>query len=130
MSPLSRRILIKAASVVLPVAAVARSLHGEAPASEPGFLHVFAFRWKEGATEAQKERARKEILAFQGVVPGLLQAHVGPNLSEKGEGYTFGGVMQFTTRAAFQAYTTHPAHKALLTWLVPLISAIELDLSA
>ena len=130
MPPLSRRILIKAASALLPLTSLASSLQGEGPASVPGFLHVFAFCWKQGVTDAQKERARNEILAFQGVVPGLQQTHVGPNLSEKGDGYTFGGVMQFSSRADFQAYTTHPAHKALLSWLVPLISAIELDLNA
>jgi hypothetical protein len=91
-------------------------------------FHVFAFQWKQGTSEAQKERAAKEIAAFQGLIPGLLQTHVGPNLSPRGKGYTFGGVMQFKDKAALEAYVQHPAHQALLAWLVPLIDAIELDL--
>jgi antibiotic biosynthesis monooxygenase (ABM) superfamily enzyme len=93
-------------------------------------FHVFAFQWKQQATEAQNERATTEIRAFQGVIPGLLQTHVGPNISPRGKSYTFGGIMQFTDKASLDAYVQHPAHQALLKWLVPLIDAIELDLQA
>lgn len=93
-------------------------------------FHVFAFQWKPGTSEVQKERARKNILAFQGVIPGLLQTHVGPNISPRGKGYTFGGIMQFKDEASLDAYVHHPAHESLLLWLVPLIDAVELDLRA
>jgi hypothetical protein len=39
-------------------------------------FHVFAFQWKQRTSEAQKERATKEIAAFQGLIPGLVQTHV------------------------------------------------------
>jgi antibiotic biosynthesis monooxygenase (ABM) superfamily enzyme len=93
-------------------------------------FHVFAFQWKPGATDAQKERAARDIRAFQGNIPGLLETHVGPNISPRGKGYTFGGIMRFTDQAALDAYVQHPSHQALLVWLVPLIDAIELDLQA
>lgn len=102
----------------------------EAPAESAGVFHVFAFQWKQGTSEAQKDRARKDIAAFQGVIPGLLHTHVGPNISPRGKGYTFGGIMQFKDQASLDAYVQHPAHQALLVWLVPLIDAIELDLRA
>lgn len=95
-----------------------------------GVFHVFAFQWKPEASEAQKDRARKDISAFQGVIPGLLQTHVGPNISPRGKGYTFGGIMLFKDDASLNAYFQHPAHQALLAWLVPLIDAVELDLHA
>jgi antibiotic biosynthesis monooxygenase (ABM) superfamily enzyme len=95
-----------------------------------GVFHVFAFQWKPGTTDAQKERAKKEISAFQGVIPGLVQTNVGENISPRAKGYTFGGIMQFKDEASLSAYFTHPAHQALLTWLVPLIDAVELDLRA
>lgn len=91
-------------------------------------FHVFAFQWKPGTSDAQKEKARKDILAFQGVIPGLLQTHAGPNISPRGKGYTFGGIMEFKDDASLEAYFKHPAHLALLQWLVPLIDAVELDL--
>ena len=37
---------------------------------------------------------------------------------------------QFKDQASLDAYVQHPAHQALLAWLVPLIDAIELDLRA
>ena len=101
-----------------------------AQSESAGVFHVFAFQWKQGTTDAQKDRAKKEIGAFQGVIPGLLQTHVGPNISPRAKGYTFGGIMQFKDEASLEAYFQHPAHQALLAWLVPLIDAIELDLRA
>ena len=101
---------------------------GRAQGASRAIFHVFVFRWKEGTTPAQTERAQKEISAFQGVIPGLLQTHVGENISPRGKDYTFGGVMEFKDDASLDAYFQHPLHQALLTWLVPLVDAIELDL--
>jgi hypothetical protein len=74
-------------------------------------FHVFAFQWKQGTSEAQKDRASKEIAAFQELIPGLLQTHVGPNISPRGKGYTFGGIMQFKDKASLDAYVQHAAHQ-------------------
>jgi hypothetical protein len=93
-------------------------------------IHMFAFRWKPVATEADKDRAIAEISAFQGKIPGLLEVHVGKNISPRGAGYETGGVMKFTDAAAMTNYTVHPMHKALLAWLLPLIDPIEVDISA
>jgi hypothetical protein len=97
-----------------------------AESESASIFHVFAFQWKQGTLEAQKDRAAKEIAAFQGLIPGLLQTHVGPNISPRG----IGGIMQFKDKASLDAYVQHPAHQALLAWLIPLIDAIELDLRA
>lgn len=95
-----------------------------------GVIHVFAFQWKPGTAHEQVEKARKEIAAFQGVIPGLIATHVGANLAERNKGYTFGGVMEFADQASLDAYGGHPAHQELLAWLLPLIDAMELDLRA
>jgi len=94
------------------------------------FIHIFALRWKPEAAEADESRAAKEVLAFRDTIPGLIEVHVGSNLSPRGQGYAFIGLMKFRDRAAADAYTVHPAHKALLAWLVPLIEAVELDFEA
>jgi len=39
-------------------------------------------------------------------------------------------MMKFSSKAACDAYSTHPAHLALLEWLVPLIDPVELDFEA
>jgi hypothetical protein len=93
-------------------------------------FHIFGFRWKPEATKELQQRATRDIRAFQGVIPGLLQTHVGTNLSPRNKGYTYCGVMEFTDQTALDAYVVHPAHHALLQWLVPLIDAVELDVEA
>jgi hypothetical protein len=94
------------------------------------FIHIFGFRWQPAATAADKTRARKEILAFRNTIPGLVGVNVGPNLSPRGQGYEFAGLMTFTNKEAADDYATHPAHLALLEWLVPLIDAVEIDFQA
>ena len=93
-------------------------------------IHTFYFRWKPETTAAQKQRVQTEILALQGQIPGLLEAHAGFNFSPRSQGYDFGGVMKFPDRAALEAYNSHPAHQKLLSWLMPLIDPIELDFEA
>jgi hypothetical protein len=94
------------------------------------YFHIFGFRWKPEATETLKERAKADILAFRGHIPGLLELHVGPNQSPHGQGYAFAGIMRFTGKQAFEAYVAHPHHQALLKWLKPLIDPVELDFLA
>jgi hypothetical protein len=92
------------------------------------YIHTFALRWVEGTTEEQKLRARREILALQGRIPGLLATHVGDNQSPRGKGTNFGGVMMFAGRDAFEAYFVHPLHEDLIAWLMPLVDPTELDI--
>jgi hypothetical protein len=92
------------------------------------YIHTFALRWVEGATEDQKRRAKNEILALQGKIQGLLATHVGENLSPRGKGTSFGGVMMFADRGSFDRYFVHPLHDQLISWLMPLVDPTELDI--
>ena len=133
MEKITRRALIRIGSIAVSAVALTSCDSPETAAKENesgNVFHVFAFRWKPNTSEAEKDRAAKEIAAFQGQIPGLLQTHVGPNISPRGKGYTFGGIMQFKDKASLDAYFQHPTHQALLVWLVPLIDAVELDLQA
>jgi antibiotic biosynthesis monooxygenase (ABM) superfamily enzyme len=94
------------------------------------YIHAFAFRWAAGTTELQKKRVKAEILALQGKIPGLLETHVGINISPRGQNHEFGGVMKFADKAALDAYFPHPMHTALGDWLMPLIEPLEMDFEA
>jgi hypothetical protein len=94
------------------------------------FIHIFGFRWKPETTDAEKVRATEAILAFRGAIPGLIDVHVGENVSPRSQGYTFAGLMTFKNKTACDTYTDHPQHRALLDWLVPLIDPVELDFEA
>jgi hypothetical protein len=94
------------------------------------YFHVFGFRWKPEATEAQKEQVIVDVAAFRDVIPGLEELYMGHNESPRGQGYVFAGIMRFTDKAAFEAYMTHPAHEKLLVWLRPIIDPVEFDFLA
>jgi hypothetical protein len=91
------------------------------------FLHMFAFRWKPGITEAQKQRVFTEVSALKDHIPGILDSAVGFNTSPRSQGYEFGGSMKFASRTTYEAYNAHPVHQQLLTWLLPLIDPMEVD---
>jgi hypothetical protein len=93
-------------------------------------IHTFGFRWKPGVTEGQRAQAVKVIRELRGKIPGLLNTWVGQNISPRSQGYELGGVMQFSDRAALEAYNSHPAHEKVLAFLRPLIDAIEIDFEA
>jgi len=93
------------------------------------YMHIFLFRWKAAATTDHRAAAVREVRAFQGTVPGLLTLSIGDNLATNNGGYDFGGCLGFADEAAYHAYCDHPLHVRLLEWLVPLIDAVELDLT-
>ena len=90
-------------------------------------VHMFMLRWKDEATQAEKDCALRDVLGFDGKIPGLLEVKAGVNFSERARGHEFGAVMMFESLAALQAYMTHPLHLELLEWLVPLVEATDFD---
>lgn len=97
--------------------------------AEGGFMyiHMFAFRFKAGVTDEQKDRIVAAIRKLRDEIPGILETWVGRNDSPRGQGYELGGVMKFADKAACEAYGAHPVHQKLLSWLMPLIEPIEVD---
>ena len=93
-------------------------------------IHTFAFRRKPGVTEEQHQRVIDAIRNLQGRIPGLEETWVGLNFSPRSQGYALGGVMKFAHRAALEAYSGHPVHQELLSWLMPLIEPVEVDFEA
>jgi len=91
------------------------------------YIHMFAFRFKAGVKDAQKERVVAEIRKLKSEIPEVLESWVGMNDSPRGQGYELGGVMKFSDKAACEAYGAHPVHQKLLGWLMPLIEPIEVD---
>ena len=131
MQNLTRRTLLETGSIAAGAATLGILTSSKEVLAEPpsaGVFHVFAFQWKPGTTEDQKARAARDIRAFQGVIPGLLETHVGNNISPHGAGYTFGGIMRFKDKTSLDAYILHPKHQELLTWLRPIIDPVELDI--
>jgi len=68
------------------------------------FIQMFAFRWKDGVTDQQKQRAMEESKALVGKIPRLLEVWVGKNISPRGQGFEHGGAMRFADRDELEAY--------------------------
>ena len=91
------------------------------------YIHMFAFRFKVGVSDAQKKHVVEEIAKLQGQIAEVKETWVGLNDSPRGQGYELGGVMKFADKAAMETYGVHPVHQDLLRWLMPLIEPIEVD---
>lgn len=93
------------------------------------YIHMFAFRFKNGVTAEQKNHCVTEIRKLKDEIKEVQESWVGLNISPRGQGYELGGSMKFADAAAFERYNAHPVHQKLLGWLIPLIDPIEVDFS-
>ena len=93
------------------------------------YIHMFAFRFKQGVTSEQKNHCVTEIRKLKDDIKEVQESWVGLNISPRGQGYELGGSMKFADAAAFERYNAHPVHQKLLGWLIPLIEPIEVDFS-
>ncbi len=75
--------------------------------------HVVLLRPAGGASPAAVQSALDGVAALKGVVPGILDVKLGPNVSPEGlgQGFTHGFVVDFTDAAARDAYLPHPEHQ-------------------
>lgn len=76
-------------------------------------IHFITVKWKDDATDAQKQMAFDEAKAMVGKVPGLHRVWTKKiklqTQTTDGKGYDAIIAMEFTDEAALEAYTKHPA---------------------
>ena len=75
--------------------------------------HVVLCRFRAEVSDAERDEIWQDLGALKGVVPGLVAASFGENVSPEGlaRGYDHGFVMTFEDAAARDAYLEHPDHK-------------------
>ncbi len=85
------------------------------------FKHIVLWQLKEsahGRSQAENARLLKEKFeALKGVIPGLKTVEVGIDMMGGEDSADLSLYTEFETRAAFEAYYVHPAHKAILPLL-------------
>jgi hypothetical protein len=76
--------------------------------------HIVLLRFRDDVTASERQAIYGELDALRTVVPGLVAARYGPNVSPEGKdrGFSEGFVMDFADAAARDAYLVHPDHKA------------------
>ncbi len=78
-------------------------------------IHVVTLYWKEGTTQAQRQKALDGVEKMAAEMPGIKNVWL-KSIKVQGDA---GGtalqsafVMEFENEAAFKAYDNHPAHRA------------------
>ncbi len=89
-------------------------------------VHVVSWRLN-GDRGEDKARQAGEILAAleatRSQVQGLLRLEAGPNVVDAAEAWDLAAVMVFESRAALDAYQSHPSHLAIKALVGPMRSA-------
>ena len=77
--------------------------------------HIVIWKLKDSANgqgrDANAKAIKQKLEALVGVVPGLLKEEVGFDFRGSGESADAGLYSEFESRAAFEAFLSHPAHK-------------------
>ena len=106
MNSISRKILIVCAlATVLALGVVASQNKFGQPKS---ILHVITVQWKADSKAEQRQAAIDGVKTMASQIPGITNVWL---KTQKVQGKDAVIVMEFKDKAAFDAYTTHPAHK-------------------
>ena len=76
--------------------------------------HCVFIRFQEDVTAARRQALMAEIVALKGRLPGLVEVHIGGNVSpETGmdKGYSDGFIVDFVDAAARDLYLADPGHR-------------------
>ncbi len=78
--------------------------------------HVFLGRWLATTTDDEIQELMSRWRGLRGIVPGLTSIEVGPNRGND-QTYAFALVADFPGWDEWEAYMSHPAHRAVGTEL-------------
>eukprot|EP00752_Nemacystus_decipiens_P016924 g15152.t1 len=87
------------------------------------YRHVVAFKFKDTATETQIAQIVEEFGKLQDDIPEIIAFEHGTNVSPEGldQGFTHVFLVTFKEKAGLEVYLPHPAHKAFVEKLLPLL---------
>ena len=85
--------------------------------------HVVVFKFKETATKGQIQEIVDAFGKLPEKIDSIIDYEHGINISEEGldQGFTHVFVVTFKDKAGLQAYLPHPAHKAFVAKLKPVL---------
>lgn len=92
----------------------------------PAIVHIVSWRLNGASAEEKAEQASRIVTALEQARPqiaGLLRLEAGGNIIEAPDAWDLAVVMLFASRAALDAYQTHPSHIAIKALVGPLRSA-------
>ena len=101
-------------------------------AADATIRHVVHFKFKTEATTEQIKKVTNEFAALKGKIDVIQSLEWGTDISPEGlgKGYTHCWLVTFKNAADRDAYLIHPAHKAFVEILKPVLDdALVVDFS-
>jgi heme-degrading monooxygenase HmoA len=115
MNSISRKILLVCALATVFALGVAASQN---KFGQPkSILHVITVQWKADSKAEQRQAAIDGVKTMASQIPGITNVWL---KTQKVQGKDAVIVMEFKDNAAFDAYTTHPAHKEWEAIYIPI----------
>jgi hypothetical protein len=89
-------------------------------------VHVVLMTLRPGVSDAELSELAERIRELAANAAGPESCMVGPNVTEEplAQGYEFGFVIRFPTRAALDAYLVNPAHQPVSLAIRDLASKV------
>ena len=94
-------------------------------AADSAIRHVVHFKFKADADQEKIQKVVEEFAALREKIPVIEALEYGTNVSPEGldQGYTHCWIVSFKNAADRDAYLVHPAHRAFVEVLKPVLEA-------
>ncbi len=94
----------------------------------PRFYHVVLIRFTEPVDDGFLKEVQVLVQKIRVAVPGLLFYYFGPNVSDRGKGFTHCNLSVFDSSEAHDRYQGHPLHHEMRALMVPRMEFVVCDL--
>ena len=91
--------------------------------------HMVWIRFNDDVTEARQQAHLDALRSLKTRVPGIRKIAVGPNVTDRANGYTHGLLVTLDDQAALQTYADHPEHVAVAKPLREDASLLAMDIN-
>jgi len=91
------------------------------------YEHLVSFKFNQAITSRKQEEFIRQLLAFKGQIPGIIDLTAGLNVTEETDnihGYTLGLRVTFTDQEALRSYGPHPLHQQFVQALDGLLDEV------
>ncbi len=83
--------------------------------------HIVLFKWKSDTTSEAIDAAMAALKGLRTVIPGIVDLTIGPNFTDRSQGFTHGLVVRFADKAALDHYGPCAEHQAVVQkYILPI----------
>ncbi|MCC7145599.1 MAG: Dabb family protein [Phycisphaeraceae bacterium] len=72
--------------------------------------HMVWIKFRPAITPQRIDEHLRNLAGLKNTVPGIVSLRVGPNFTDRANGYTHGLIVSFASRRDLETYLPHPNH--------------------